>query len=70
MSAGMQAFSSAVNSGKQMVKLKDKADASIAELGLLSLRHLKEILIVEVDGSFGGPIEHPDDMEQGALTGS
>lgn len=56
--------------GQEMVELEDKPDPSIPELRLLILRHLKDILTVEVDRACRGPIEHPDDVEERALSGS
>jgi hypothetical protein len=55
---------------QEVMKLKDKPDASIPKLSLLTLRPMEHILAVEVDRPRRGTVEGPDNMEQGALPGS
>jgi hypothetical protein len=53
-----------------MMKLKDKSDTSMPKVRLLAFRHVKYIFAVEVHRPCRGTIEGPDNMEQGAFSGS
>ena len=67
MSPGIIAFSSAVNSGQQVVALEDEADGLVAEGREPLLAALEDVLAVEADPAAGRDVERAEQVQEGAL---
>jgi hypothetical protein len=52
---------------KEMVELENKAYVAVAQLRQLTFRPIEKVLPFEKNFSFGGPIQGPQDVQEGAL---